>query len=151
LINVFRRRTDLGLRYRPVTFFIVSSLLRGNDLVVRSVSKVVRGWIIVAALAQALLPGVISVVDASAAGDAATAAVRPHVESHGTPKCPRVHQEDKCALCQFVGAALALSATAAPLALPSSGLAGLTGTREQSPVRPTAGDPSLPRAPPALA
>jgi len=119
--------------------------------VVRSVSRVVRGWIIVAALAQAILPGVISIVDASPAGDAAIAGLRPHVESHGTPKCPRVHQEDKCALCQFVGGALALAASAGPLSLPSSRLAGVTGTPHQSPAVPTDGDPSLPRAPPTLA
>jgi hypothetical protein len=112
---------------------------------------VVRGWIVVAALAQAILPGVISIVDASPAGDAAIAALRPHVESHGTPKCPRVHQEDKCALCQFVGGALALAASPAPLALPSSHLAAPTRTRQQSAVRPIGGDPSLPRAPPTLA
>jgi hypothetical protein len=112
---------------------------------------VVRGWIIVAALVQAVLPGVISIVDASPAGDAPIAALRPHVESHGTPKCPRVHQEDKCALCQFVGGALALSSPAARLAVPSSHLAGITGTCLQSPVRWIGGDPSLPRAPPTIA
>src|ERR1700675_4475116 len=93
---------------------------RGNDRVGSSVSRFVRGWIFVAALAQAVLPGVVSVIDASAAGDAVTAAVRPHIEDHGTPRCPRVHQEDTCALCQFVAGALATSTGRSPAPLPQT-------------------------------
>src|SRR4030088_3744580 len=78
-------------------------------------SRAVRGWIFIGALAQAFLPGVVGVVDASAAGSVASAAVRPHAESHGTPRCPRVHQDDNCALCQFVTGAAAPAAEAVPL------------------------------------
>jgi hypothetical protein len=116
-----------------------------------SVSRFVRGWIFAAALAQAVLPGVIGIIDASAAGDAATAAVRPHIEAHGTPRCPRVHQEDNCALCQFVAGTLAVAANQ-PAPVPSDTQSGEI-TRRVPPVseRLADGGPSLPRAPPAIA
>jgi hypothetical protein len=115
------------------------------------VSKFVRGWIFAAALAQAVLPGVIGVIDASAAGDAATAAIRPHIESHGTPRCPRVHQEDNCALCQFVAGTLAVAAHQ-PAPVPSD-TQSREITRRVPPVseRLADGAHSLPRAPPAIA
>src|SRR5207253_4848879 len=123
----------------------------GNDLVVRRVSGFVRGWIFIAALAQAGLPGVISVVDADAAGDAATAAIRPHIEPHGTPKCPRVHQEDNCALCQYVGGVLAPAPNASPLPLNKFSVLHVVAVRPESPTWRADGAPSLPRAPPVQA
>jgi hypothetical protein len=115
------------------------------------VSNFVRGWIFAAALAQAVLPGVIGIVDASAAGEAATAAIRPHIESHGTPRCPRVHQEDNCALCQFVAGTLAVAASQ-PAQLPSDAQSREISRRVPSvSERLTDGAPSLPRAPPAIA
>jgi len=119
--------------------------------VVRRVSGFVRGWILIAALAQAALPGVISVIDADAAGDAATAAIRPHIESHGTPKCPRVHQEDNCALCQYVGGVLAAQPAPAPLPPGQSRALHVQSVRQELPTWRADGAPSLPRAPPARA
>jgi len=119
--------------------------------VVRRVSTFVRSWIFAAALAQAVLPGVISVVDASAAGDVASAAIRPHIESHGTPKCPRVHQEDNCALCQFVSGVVAPAPHPAPLPLNKSSALHVPSVRPESPTWLAAGAPSLPRAPPVIA
>ncbi|HKN58051.1 MAG TPA: DUF2946 family protein [Gemmatimonadaceae bacterium] len=117
----------------------------------RRVSACVRGWIFIAALTQAALPGVISVIDASAAGDVATAAIRPHIESHGTPKCPRVHQEDNCALCQFVSGVLAPTPNTAPLPLNESSALRIKTVRRESPTWRSDGAPSLPRAPPTQA
>jgi len=114
-------------------------------------SPAVRIWILVAAFAQAVMPGVASVVDASSGAASATTAVRSHIESHGSPKCPRVHQEDKCALCQFVSGVLAPSPEAAPLQLEQSNTLRVIGTRPQAPPWLTKGDPSLPRAPPIQA
>jgi len=119
--------------------------------VVRRVSGFVRGWIFIAALAQAGLPGVISVVDADAAGGAATAAIRPHIESHGTPKCPRVHQEDNCALCQYVGGVLAAQPAPAPLPPEQSRALRVQTVRQELPTWRADGAPSLPRAPPVRA
>jgi hypothetical protein len=114
-------------------------------------SRVVRGWIFAAALAQAFLPGVVSVIDSSAAGSVASAAVRPHAEDHEHPKCPRVHQEDNCALCQFVSAAVAPAAEAAPLPVVQSGSYQVVRRLALAASWLTDGSPSLPRAPPALA
>lgn len=118
---------------------------------VRRVSTFVRGWIFIAALVQAVLPGVISVVDASPAGEVATAAIRPHIESHGTPKCPRVHQEDNCALCQYVGGVLAAQAAPAPLPPKESRAIRIHVVRQELPTWRADGAPSLPRAPPVRA
>jgi hypothetical protein len=119
--------------------------------VVRRVTGALRIWVLVAAFAQAALPGVASVVDASVAAAAPQASVHSHIESHGTPKCPRVHQEDTCAICRFVSGAVGMSTdTEAPYA-PSSHSTRVAGTRHQLAYQATAGDPSLPRAPPTLA
>jgi hypothetical protein len=114
-------------------------------------SSSLRIWILVAAFAQAVMPGVATVVDASSGAASATTAVRSHIEEHGTPKCPRVHQEDKCALCQFVSGAVATSAANPPLLFQQSATLRVIGTRPQSPRWLTKGAPSLPRAPPIQA
>ena len=115
------------------------------------VSRFVRGWIFVAGLAQAVLPGVVGIIDASAAGDAVTAAVRPHIEDHGTPRCPRVHQEDNCALCQFVAGAVATTTGRSPAPLSQARPLQIVRRLPLFPEWLTDGAPSLPRAPPAQA
>jgi hypothetical protein len=112
-------------------------------------SRVVRSWIFAAALAQALMPGVVSVIDASAAGSVASAAIRPHIESHGTPKCPRVHQEDTCALCQFVSGVAAKAAAAPSVQSFETQLQYVVFAKAIAPAWLADGSPSLPRAPPA--
>jgi len=114
-------------------------------------SRVVRGWIFAGALAQAVLPGVVGIVDASAAGGVASAAVRPHAEDHEHPRCPRVHQEDNCALCQFVSAVVASAAVPAQLPLVPSRSHPVVGVYALTPPWLTDGSPSLPRAPPSKA
>jgi len=117
----------------------------------RSVSRFVRGWIFIASLAQAVLPGVVGIIDAEAASDSVEAAARPHVEDHGTPRCPRVHQEDNCALCQFVAGALATSADRSPPPLPQAKALDISRRLPLFPEWLTDGAASLPRAPPAQA
>jgi hypothetical protein len=124
---------------------------RGNDRVGISVSRFVRGWIFVAALGQAFLPGVAGIIDAEAAGDAVTAAARPHIEDHRHPRCPRVHQEDNCALCQFVAGAVATSTDRSPEPLPQVQSLQIVRRLPLFPEWLTDGAPSLPRAPPAQA
>ena len=117
---------------------------------VRRVSGVLRIWILVAAFAQAVMPGVASVVHATSAAAAAQAGVQAHIESDTATKCPRAHQEDTCALCRFVSGSVAISSAAEQLYAQSTPISGVDRT-QQSPDRQTDGDPSLPRAPPTLA
>lgn len=122
-----------------------------EPLVVRRATAALRIWIVIAAFAQAGLPGVVSVVDASVAADVASATVQPHAESPDTHKGARVHQEDRCALCQFVSAAVGVSTPAEPIFAPRSLAHGVVAAGQQSPDRLTEGAPSLPRAPPSVA
>jgi hypothetical protein len=117
----------------------------------RRVSRFVRSWIFAAALGQAVLPGVVGVIDASAAGDSVNRAIRPHAEDHSTPRCPRVHQEDTCALCQFVAGALATSTRRSAPPLQHTKPLQITRRLPLFPEWLSDGAPSLPRAPPAQA
>jgi hypothetical protein len=101
-----------------------------------------------AAFAQAMLPGVVGIIDADDAGDVASAAVRPHIEDHRSSKCPRVHQEDNCALCQFVSGLLAPNPDVDQLPLHESGALRVSVLPRELLTWRADGDPSLPRAPP---
>jgi hypothetical protein len=119
--------------------------------VVRRITLGLRIWIFIAAFAQTVLPSVVSVVDASAAADSASAHIRPHAESHGTPRCPRVHQEDNCALCQFVSGAVAPARDPGSTPVSSAQNHHVVRGRVLAPEWLADGTPSLPRAPPAQA
>jgi hypothetical protein len=136
---------------RPVTFGVYGTFYTGNDLVVRRVSSFVRAWIFVGALAQAVLPGAIGVVDASAATDVACTAIRPHIESHGTSKCPRFHQEDTCALCQYVSGVVATQPVPPVLPAEKRVIRHVPVAGQELPTWRADGAPSLPRAPPVRA
>jgi hypothetical protein len=72
-------------------------------------SRFVRSsWLAFAAL-QLVLPGAAALADASL--DSAGAHARPHIESHSTAACARVHPSD-CALCRFLTTALTAGAAA---------------------------------------
>jgi hypothetical protein len=114
-------------------------------------SRIVRGWIFAAALAQAALPGVVGIIDASAAGSVASAAIRPHAEDHQHPHCPRVHQDDNCALCQFVSGIVAAAAEPAQLPSGQGRSFQVASAYALSPAGFADGSPSLPRAPPVIA
>jgi hypothetical protein len=116
--------------------------------VVRRVSGVLRIWILLAAFAQSALPGVASVVDAAVAAAAAQAGVQAHIESDTAAKCPRVHQEDTCALCRFVSASVSPAPDTAPPAYLEANNLEVAPRTELAPVWFHDGSPSLPRAPP---
>ena len=118
---------------------------------VRRVSSLVRSWILVGALAQAALPGIVSVVHADAAASVVVAGIRPHAEDPSAPRHPPLHQEDSCALCQFFSGIFATAAGGARLPLLQTGSVEAVHGRELAPDWPTDGSPSLPRAPPTLA
>lgn len=65
-----------------------------------------RVFVVVFALAQLLLPGTLSVLDGIVARGSQPAVV--HVEAPGSRHCPRVHQIDNCAICQFLAHASAV-------------------------------------------
>jgi hypothetical protein len=109
-------------------------------------SRFVRSvWLAFAAL-QLALPGAAALADASL--DIASEHARPHIESHSTSTCARVHPSD-CALCRFLTTALVAGAAAS---IPTSDAAPRT-----TPIialrRPASAVVLLPRsrAPPTLA
>jgi hypothetical protein len=118
---------------------------------VRRFSRTFRLWVVIAAVAQALLPGIAGIADAYAFRDSGSAAVQSHIEEHGTPHCPRVHQEDNCALCQFVGGALAIAHHPASFELAAARLAPTAARASISHDLVDDASPSLPRAPPVTA
>jgi hypothetical protein len=98
-----------------------------------------------------LMPGIASIVDAYPSAASAMAAIRPHIESHGSPKCPRVHQEDNCALCQFVSGVVAIAPSDAHARAACAQSFVVAVAPELLPTWLVDGDPSLPRAPPEKA
>jgi hypothetical protein len=71
--------------------------MRRNSPAVRTL------WLLGAAF-QLALPGAAGYADARL--DALGAAARPHIESHTTKSCTRIHPSD-CALCHYLSAPLA--------------------------------------------
>jgi hypothetical protein len=64
--------------------------------------RLLRRLSVVLALLHLLVPPLVGIADARLERDAARSGPAfVHVESHGSPKCPRVHPTD-CALCQAV-------------------------------------------------
>ena len=74
-------------------------------------SRVVRTLSLFGAALQLALPGAAAYADARL--DAIAATARPHVESHTTTGCTRIHAPD-CALCHYLSAP---AASKAPMAL----------------------------------
>ncbi len=76
----------------------------------RRYSGVVRTLSLLGATLQLALPGAAAYTDARLDATAATA--RPHVESHTTTSCTRIHAPD-CALCHYLSAPAASKASIA--------------------------------------
>ena len=60
-----------------------------------------RMWAAILAVVQVAGPGLVSIADASSEAGALVRRPTPHVESHRTASCPRVHT-DQCALCRYL-------------------------------------------------
>jgi glutathione S-transferase len=112
----------------------------------RTRSRVLRLSSLLAAALQLASPSAAAWADARL--DAESAGARPHIESHTTAACTRVHAAD-CALCSFLSAPLAAGRMALPelarresrrAALPNPALAERAGERSHP----------QPRAPPTL-
>ncbi len=74
-------------------------------------TRPVRTFWLLGAVLQLVLPGAAACADARV--DALGAAARPHIESHTTNSCARIHPPD-CALCHYLSAPLARRAPLAP-------------------------------------
>jgi hypothetical protein len=99
---------------------------------------------------QLILPAALTVADGYLEVRAPEYAAFAHVEAHGTPRCPRVHQEDNCAINQF----LARANSTKPEAPQTPRVVETIPSFVSAEVRVVAAravlDPTLPRGPPTL-
>jgi hypothetical protein len=114
----------------------------------RLMSRSKRISVLLFAAAQLALPAALTVADGYLEIRAPENAVFAHIEAHGTPRCPRVHQEDTCAIFHF----LSRTGAVKPEAPPAPRVVEKIASFVSSEVRVAAGrailDPTLPRAPP---
>ena len=109
-------------------------------------SSAARAAWLLATVLQLLLPGAAAWADARL--DIAGAHATPHVESHTTKSCARLHAPD-CAVCHFLTAP-AVPARPSALRLSVADDRPLPGTSPTAQPRPLARAHPQPRAPPAL-
>ena len=107
-----------------------------------------RAMIFLFAAAQLALGPVLAVADGVLELRAPENAVFAHVEAHDTPHCPRVHQEDNCALCHFLSRTGALKPPVPRLPRVVERIASFVAAEVRDPTRRAVLDPTLPRAPP---
>ena len=108
-----------------------------------------RLLVVLFAVMQVALPAAFSIGDAYL--EAADAASHPyaHIESHGSPRCPRVHREDTCVLCNFLSRTGAPKTPRVELPLLVLKVAAVV-SRDSHVESPWASlTPTLPRAPPS--
>jgi hypothetical protein len=108
--------------------------------------RATRALWLVGALWQLVLPGAAAWADARL--DAAGGAARPHIESHTTKSCARVHAPD-CALCNLLTTP-AVTATPAAVRLAVADRRDPRHTGPAARPRLLARTHPQPRAPPAL-
>jgi hypothetical protein len=109
--------------------------------------RLLRTLSLVLALLHLLVPPLVVVADARVEQEAARSGrAIVHVESHGSPTCPRVHPTD-CALCQVVATVAAPPRASCPIPATTVALLAPLAARLG---RPASGQftLALPRAPP---
>ena len=104
--------------------------------------------IVLIAAMQLVLPAALTVADGYLELRAPESAVFSHIESHGTPRCPRVHQEDNCAICHFLSRAGAVKSEGPPPPSVVDRISCSVSSEVRVAVRRAILDPTLPRAPP---
>ena len=107
-----------------------------------------RAMIVFLAAVQLALPPALAVADGVLELRAPENAVFAHVEEHDTPHCPRVHQEDNCALCHFLSRTSALKSAPPRLPRVAGRIPSFVASEVRDPTRRAVLDPTLPRAPP---
>jgi hypothetical protein len=98
---------------------------------------------------QLALPAALSVGDSYLEAQAAADRAYSHIEAHGSPRCPRVHREEDCLVCNFLSRLGATKPT--PVAIPAalSQPAPIAACDSRIESTQQAETPALPRAPPA--
>jgi hypothetical protein len=71
-----------------------------------------------------------------------------HIEEHGSSKCPRVHDEDNCAICHFLSRATAVKSDTREFPRIVGRIAAFLPAEFRAPSLASAPAQSLPRAPP---
>src|SRR5258708_10063694 len=125
-------------------------LARPKDGVVGVVARSPRqrALIVFLAAAQFVLPAALSVADGYLELLAPENAVFAHVEAHGTPHCPRVHDEATCAMFHFLSRTGAVKSEAPRLPRVVERIASYVASEGRDPTGRAVLDPTLPRAPP---
>jgi hypothetical protein len=116
--------------------------------VAQSHSTARRAMIILIAAMQLVLPAALTVADGYLELRAPENAVFAHIEAHGTPRCPRVHQEDNCAICHFLSRAGGVKPEGPPAPRILERIPSHVSTQVRVAARCATVDPTLPRAPP---
>ena len=114
----------------------------------RQTSPARQAMVVLFAALQLVLPAVLTVADGYLELRAPEYAAFSHVESHGTPGCPRVHQEDNCAINHFLSRVGAVKSEGPPAPRVVERIAPFVSSELHQAARRAVLDPSLPRAPP---
>lgn len=127
-------------------------LARPNDGVVGAVEKspTWRAMVVFLAAVQLALPAALSVADGYLELRAPENAVFAHIEAHGTPHCPRVHDEATCAIFHFLSRTGAVKSDAQRLPRVVERIASYLASEVRDPAGRAVLDPTLPRAPPTV-
>jgi len=127
-------------------------LARPNDGVVGAAEKspARRAMVVFLAAVQLALPAALSVADGYLELRAPENAVFAHIEAHGTPHCPRVHDEATCAIFHFLSRTGAVKSDAQRLPRVVERIASYLASEVRDPAGRAVLDPTLPRAPPTV-
>lgn len=104
--------------------------------------------IVLIAAMQVVLPAALTVADGYLELRAPEYAAYAHVESHGTPRCPRVHQEDNCAINHFLSRVGAVKSEGPPAPRVVERIPSFVSSEVRAAAKRATLDPALPRAPP---
>jgi hypothetical protein len=115
---------------------------------VREISRARRLAFVLVAAMQLVLPPALTVADGYLEAAAPEGAAYAHIESHGSSKCPRVHQEDGCAINHFLSRAGTIKPSGAVSPQILARISAFLPEVFAAPALASALTPSLPRAPP---
>ena len=109
-----------------------------------------RAMIAFLAAVQLVLPAALAVADGYLELRAPDDAAYAHIEAHGTPHCPRVHDEATCAIFHFLSRTGAVKSEAPRLPRVVARIASYVSSEVRDPMGRAVLDPTLPRAPPTV-